>query len=150
MHWHVHITCTRTYVRMQYTYNCIDMHSTVDQLCDVTWHIKYTACTNIYAYNHIHTYVCIYCVYILTYTYMYTHTCVHMYSCIPVTWYIMYILRIHFNIYIHVYTYMCTIVYLLRDPFICVTRLVHMCDMTHSYVWHDSFICVYTYMCTYV
>jgi len=22
----------------------------------------------------------------------------------------------------------------------CVTWLVHMCDMTHSYVWHDSFI----------
>ena len=24
----------------------------------------------------------------------------------------------------------------------CVTWLIHMCDMTHSYVWHDSFICV--------
>ena len=23
----------------------------------------------------------------------------------------------------------------------CVTWLIHMCDMTHSYVWHDSFIC---------
>jgi len=23
-----------------------------------------------------------------------------------------------------------------------VTWLIHMCDMTHSYVWHDSFICV--------
>ena len=29
-----------------------------------------------------------------------------------------------------------------HDSFICVTRLIHMCDMTHSYVWHmwhDSF-----------
>ena len=25
---------------------------------------------------------------------------------------------------------------------ICVVWLVQMCDMTHSYVWHDSFICV--------
>jgi len=25
---------------------------------------------------------------------------------------------------------------------ICMTWLIHMCDMTHSYVWHDSFICV--------
>jgi len=25
---------------------------------------------------------------------------------------------------------------------VCVTWLVHMCDMTHSYVWHDSFMCV--------
>ena len=25
-----------------------------------------------------------------------------------------------------------------HDSFICVTWLIHMCDMTHSYVWHDS------------
>jgi len=25
---------------------------------------------------------------------------------------------------------------------ICVTWLIDMCDMTHSYVWHDSLICV--------
>ena len=29
-----------------------------------------------------------------------------------------------------------------HDSFICVTWLIHMCDMTHSYAWHDSFICV--------
>ena len=23
----------------------------------------------------------------------------------------------------------------------CVTWLIHVCDMTHSYVWHDSFTC---------
>jgi len=28
------------------------------------------------------------------------------------------------------------------DSSICVTWLIHMFDMTHSYVWHDSFICV--------
>jgi len=28
-----------------------------------------------------------------------------------------------------------------HDSFICVTWLIHMCDMTHSYVVHDSFIC---------
>ena len=27
-------------------------------------------------------------------------------------------------------------------PIIHVICLIHMCDMTHSYVWHDSFICV--------
>ena len=26
--------------------------------------------------------------------------------------------------------------------FNCVIWLIHLCDMTHSYVWHDSFICV--------
>jgi len=29
-----------------------------------------------------------------------------------------------------------------HDQFICVTALVHTCDMAHSYAWHDSFICV--------
>jgi len=29
-----------------------------------------------------------------------------------------------------------------NDSFICVTWLIHMCDMTHSYVCHDSFMCV--------
>jgi len=29
-----------------------------------------------------------------------------------------------------------------HDSFICVTWLIHTCDMTHSYVWHDSSICV--------
>ena len=24
----------------------------------------------------------------------------------------------------------------------CVTWLIHVCGMTHSYVWHDSFMCV--------
>ena len=32
--------------------------------------------------------------------------------------------------------------YVGHDSFICVTWLIHMCDMTHSYVWHSSFICV--------
>jgi len=30
--------------------------------------------------------------------------------------------------------------YVWHDSFICVTWFIHMCDMTHSYVWHDSFI----------
>jgi len=29
-----------------------------------------------------------------------------------------------------------------HDSFICVTWVVHMCDITRSYAWHDSFICV--------
>jgi len=32
--------------------------------------------------------------------------------------------------------------YVWHDSFICVTYLIHMCDISHSYVWHDSFICV--------
>ena len=47
--------------------------------------------------------------------------------------------------------YVCemTHLYVWHDSFICVTWFIHMCDMTHSYVWHDalrmwhdSFICV--------
>jgi len=29
-----------------------------------------------------------------------------------------------------------------HDSFISLTCLIHMCDMTHSYLWHASFICV--------
>ena len=29
-----------------------------------------------------------------------------------------------------------------RYSFICVAWHFHLCDVTHSYVWHDSFICV--------
>jgi len=28
-----------------------------------------------------------------------------------------------------------------HDAFVCVTWLIRMCDVTHSYVWHDSFLC---------
>jgi len=40
--------------------------------------------------------------------------------------------------------YMCDMThsYVWPDPFICVTWRIHMCDITHTYVWHDSFICV--------
>ena len=30
--------------------------------------------------------------------------------------------------------------YIRHDSFIYVTRLIHICDMTHSYMWHDSYI----------
>ena len=41
--------------------------------------------------------------------------------------------------------------YVWHDSFICVTWLIHMCDMTHTYVWplshscvaRDSFVCVW-------
>jgi len=29
-----------------------------------------------------------------------------------------------------------------HDSFICVSWHIHMCDMTHSYLWHDLFTCV--------
>jgi len=31
--------------------------------------------------------------------------------------------------------------YLRHDTFICATWRIHMCDMTHSYLRHDTFIC---------
>ena len=43
-----------------------------------------------------------------------------------------------------VFAWVCVWVYVRvcawHDTFICVTRLLHTCDMNHSYVWHDSWI----------
>ena len=65
------------------------------------------------------------------------HTCVHIYV---------------YMVDKYMYTFICvtwlihmcdvTHSYVWRDWFICLTWLIHMCDMTDSYVWHDSFICV--------
>ena len=30
--------------------------------------------------------------------------------------------------------------YMRHDSFLYATWLIHMCDMTHSYMWHDSFL----------
>jgi len=38
------------------------------------------------------------------------------------------------------YTWDMTHSYVWHASFICVTWLIHMCDLTDSYVWHDSFM----------
>jgi len=42
------------------------------------------------------------------------------------------------------HTYMCAMTHtcVWHDSFICVLWLIHMCAMTYSYVWQDSWICV--------
>jgi len=32
--------------------------------------------------------------------------------------------------------------YVWHDSVMCVTWLIHVCDVTYSWVWHDSFMCV--------
>jgi len=38
--------------------------------------------------------------------------------------------------------YVTWLILMWHDTFVCVTWLIHMCDMTHSYGWRGSFICV--------
>ena len=40
--------------------------------------------------------------------------------------------------------------YVWHGTFICVTCLVHMCDMTRSYVWYDPSMCDMTHLYSYV
>ena len=65
----------------------------------------------IYIYAYVYIYICM-CIYIHLYEYIY----VYMHICI--------------YIYIYIYTYIYLYLY------ICVTWLIHMCDMSHFYVWH--------------
>jgi len=64
-----------------------------------------------------------------------THLCVWRDTFIYV------ILLIH--VCVTLYIYMCdvTLSYMSRDSFTRVARLTRMRDMTHSRVWHDTFIC---------
>jgi len=41
----------------------------------------------------------------------------------------------------HPYVWHDSFICVRHDSFICATWLIHMCDMTHSYVWRDSFTC---------
>jgi len=41
-----------------------------------------------------------------------------------------------------IHMYDMTYSYVWHDPFICVTWPIHTCNMTHTYVWHVPFICV--------
>jgi len=45
---------------------------------------------------------------------------------------------------IHSLTRMCDVThsYVWHDPFICVTKHIRICDLTRSFVWLDSFTCV--------
>jgi len=42
----------------------------------------------------------------------------------------------------HIYICDMTHSYVRHDSFICATWLIHMCDMTHSYLWEECSICV--------
>ena len=59
-------------------------------------------------------------------------------SFICVTW------LIHSFIWVPRLTHMCDMTHspVWHVSFICVAWLIHICDMTHLYMWHDSFICV--------
>ena len=74
---------------------------------------------------------------------MCVHICIQIYT----------FLLIQFKIEVFIYMYMCVYVYsiwhpqyqMLRvwhDSFICVTCLMHMCDVTHTYVGHNVYPCI--------
>ena len=64
-------------------------------------------------------------------------------------WCVLYVCRDSFLCVWLVPTCAMTHSYVWHDVFVCVTWFIRKCDMTHSYVWYDSFICVtcLIYMC---
>jgi len=105
-----------------------------------TWCSYVYVCIYIYIYIYIHEHIFTY-VYIYVYIHIYLNT--NMY---------------HVYVYVTVRTpwalwrldswltsrkkWVVTHSYVCHDSFICVTWLIHMCDVTRSYVLHGSFICL--------
>ena len=92
-----------------------------------TWHSYVYACHSYVYYDDTHiSSICV-CMSFICVLWWYTYV-IHM--CI---------MMIHINescIHLHPHSR--------HDSFTCVTWLIHMCDMTHSHVWHDSEkTCVY-------
>ena len=105
--------------------------------------------TNTFARNHTPSHVCAYththfCVYLCmcirtlahTRTHTHTHTHIHTYT------------HVHTHTHVHIYKQ----IYRIRQfevaqhtsvPLLRVTPRPCMCAMTHSYVWHDSFLHTY-------
>ena len=107
-----------------------------------------------YARNISHSSICYVFIYYLTKCYSFMFDLIYMFH---YTFHDMCDL-IHGNVRHNCFIYTCvtwpihtcdmTHLYVWHDSFICVIWLIHMCDMTHSYVWHDSFICVpYSCIC---
>ena len=112
-------------------------------------------CSNIYMrvrtsleLIHISIYVCIYAyvyTYVYIYIYIYTYVRINICACARLCW--------HWQqcfICVTWLIHMCDMTpsCVCNDSFGCVTWLIHMCDMTHSYVRHDQFVCVtWLYTC---
>jgi len=59
----------------------------------------------------------------------------------PISFFLFFLLVFFFpSCLLHVHIHDVTHSYVWHASFICVTCLIHMCDMPHSYVWHASFI----------
>jgi len=88
-----------------------------------------------------------------THTHTHTHTPTHPHCLLCIYLFKFMSINLLIYLYIHVYVRTVSLDFLARlrndsgallyifvqQP--CVTWPIHICDMTHSYVWHDSFIC---------
>ena len=146
-----------------------DMHRLYIHIYTYVWHESFI-------YTHIYIFECR-CEYIFEHMYIYLHKggvvcCCHLrghrtvyMKCIYL--YIYIYIYTYIYIYIHIYLHIAensaaaaadegdrrnsnvtwlihvrdmTHSYMWHDSFMCVTWLIHVCDMTHSYVWHDSYM----------
>ena len=96
---------------------------------------------SVYIYLYIFVYVCIY-IYIfvsirydsfvcwhvwLIYIYIFIYICIYIY--------------IFIYLYIYIYLYICIYIYIDIDIYIYnIYIYMYLCDMTHSYAWHDWLI----------
>jgi len=142
-------TCIHVYIRICVTWFVHECDMTYAWVRSVSLHegvgafhvrpintCAWRDCVSVYIYVHIYMY---------TYIHVYIHTCIHTYVCdMTVCVYIYVCMCTYVCIHISIHTCMCDVTrsWVWHDSFISATWLVRECDMTRSWVWHDSFICV--------
>jgi len=153
--WHVHV-CVAWLIRMCDTrlIHMRDTHSYVrhDSFVRATWFIR--TCDMIHSYVRHDSFVCVTCLireqrvckifalesgtsHVRRNHVTYTNESCHAYASV--------ISGAMSHIWPQIWLlHMCDMThsYVWHDSFICVTWLIHKRDMTHSYAWHYSFICM--------